>query len=154
MARTWEVRSMDEADTAEAVKAARRADQTVAEWLTLAIREKIAREHAGPGEIVSEPAPDRGADAELDRCLAWAKLLPTMSQAGSSPPQWLTAAMYRKLASAIGVVPPARRQRSSSARTQPFQRLAQPARALGGEPAIVPGGEELHHAGELADIGD
>jgi hypothetical protein len=154
MARTWEVRSMDEADTAEAVKAARRADQTVAEWLTLAIREKIAREHAGPGEIVSDPTPDRGADAELERCLAWAKLLPTMSEAGSSPPQWLTAAMYRKLASAIGVAPPAPRQRSSTPRTQPFKRLTQPPRTVGGEPAIVPGGEELHHAVELTDIGD
>jgi hypothetical protein len=142
---------MDEADTAEAVKAARRADQTVAEWLTLAIREKIAREHDGVGEIVSAPTPR--PDTELERCLAWARLLPTLSEAGSSPPQWLTAALYRKLASAIGVAPPARRG-SSARRTQPFQRLAQPPRAVGGEPAIVPGGEELHHAVELADIGD
>jgi hypothetical protein len=44
--KTWEVRSMDKADTDEAVAAARRAKQTTAEWLTDAIREKIARERA------------------------------------------------------------------------------------------------------------
>jgi hypothetical protein len=36
----------------------------------------------------------------------------------------------------------------------PFQRLTQPPRAVGGEAAIVPGGEELHHAVEITDIGD
>jgi hypothetical protein len=54
MIRTWEVRSMDKADTDDAVAAAGRADQTTAEWLTDAIREKIARERerVEVGEVI------------------------------------------------------------------------------------------------------
>jgi hypothetical protein len=58
MQKTWEVRSMDTADTDEAVAAARRAKQTTAEWLTDAIREKIARERIEVGEVI----PPNGAE--------------------------------------------------------------------------------------------
>lgn len=53
MQKTWEVRSMDTADTDEAVAAARRAKQTTAEWLTDAIREKIGRERAPIGDLLA-----------------------------------------------------------------------------------------------------
>jgi hypothetical protein len=56
MQKTWEVRSMDTADTDEAVAAARRAKQTTAEWLTDAIREKIARERVEVGEVLPPSA--------------------------------------------------------------------------------------------------
>jgi transcriptional regulator with XRE-family HTH domain len=58
MEKTWEVRSMDKADTDEAVSAARRAKQTTAEWLTDAIREKIVRERIEVGEVI----PPNGAE--------------------------------------------------------------------------------------------
>jgi hypothetical protein len=61
MEKTWEVRSMDKADTDEAVAAARRAKQTTAEWLTDAIREKIARERAPIGDVLPPAAAPIGA---------------------------------------------------------------------------------------------
>jgi len=41
----WKVRSMSKVDSAAAVAAADRANRSTAEWLTEAIREKLAREH-------------------------------------------------------------------------------------------------------------
>jgi hypothetical protein len=64
----WVVRNVDEADRHAAVAAAERADMTTAEWLGLAIREKLAREHTplGEGEIVTDDEDDH---ASADRRL-------------------------------------------------------------------------------------
>jgi hypothetical protein len=58
--KTWEVRNMDEVDTDDAVAAARRAHQKMAEWLTDAIREKIARERLDIGEVMAPETPTEG----------------------------------------------------------------------------------------------
>jgi hypothetical protein len=62
----WVVRNVDEADRHAAVAAAERADMTTAEWLGLAIREKLAREHTplGEGEIVTDDEADDHAPAD------------------------------------------------------------------------------------------
>lgn len=77
VAKTWEVRNMAEADTIEAVAAAKRDGMTTAEWLTHAIRERISRERISresaavgeimpPGEIeAAEPMPVPWSPLEL-----------------------------------------------------------------------------------------
>jgi hypothetical protein len=62
----WVIRNVEEADRETAVAAAKRAGMTTAEWLGLAIREKLARERTLgelEGEVIdlfdaSEPARD------------------------------------------------------------------------------------------------
>jgi hypothetical protein len=50
--KTWEVRNMDSADTEAASAAAKNVQQTTGEWLTDAIREKIARGRVEVGEVI------------------------------------------------------------------------------------------------------
>ena len=50
----WRIRGItaSDPDAVAAVAAAKRGDMPVAEWMRLAIREKVARERGGPGEIM------------------------------------------------------------------------------------------------------
>ena len=123
MAKTWEVRSMDEADTAEAVKAAGRAKQTTAAWLTDAIREKIAREHVAVGEVIPpgqltiapNPSPSVSSLELIQNLEAYERVMRLRGKPISPRGRVLVAAERLLLARLLVTAPVAPRQRRDAA---------------------------------------
>jgi len=115
MAHEWKIRSMDEADSQEAVKAAQRGNVNVAVWLGQAIRAYVATErgNAVPAHDMAGPQ----QETDQDRLIAMAAL--------DGKPQWFSRRVYRLLGETIGAEPPKPPKRLSERRTE-TARLAAP----------------------------
>lgn len=95
MAHEWKVRSMDQADITEAVRAAGRSNVTTGVWLGRAIRAYVATERGnGAAEHSLTGSPHLDQD---DRLIALA---------GLELPQWLRRRVHRLLGARLGVEPP------------------------------------------------
>jgi hypothetical protein len=107
MTHEWKIRSMDEADSTEAVKAAQRHNVTTAVWLGQAIRAHVATERGNGVPAHDITGPHQRLDP--DRLIALAAL---------ELPQWLRRRVHRLLGETLGVEPPKLPKKLSEWRTE------------------------------------
>ena len=112
MPQEWKIRSMNEADSREAVRAAERHNTTTAVWLGQAIRQAVATERGNGVDTHDISGPHGPLD--VDRLIALAAL---------DLPQWLRSRIHRMLGEVIGVEPPKLPERLANGRFKPLAAL-------------------------------